>query len=85
MSEDEKTSSRTIRSPRRRGADDGSRPPLRRRPGRGSDMPPACHSLPLPFDSLPDKKQQPILRMKLLLLEQLCISFEKHITTNVTR
>jgi hypothetical protein len=21
------------------------------RPGRGSDMPPACHSLPLPFES----------------------------------
>ena len=29
----------------------GNRPALRRRPGRGSDVPPARHSLPLPFDS----------------------------------
>ncbi len=34
------------------GGEKGIRPPLRRRPGRGSDMPPACHSLPLPFESL---------------------------------
>ena len=32
----------------RRGG--GGRPAPRRRPGRGSDMPQACHSLPLPFD-----------------------------------
>ena len=30
----------------------GGRPAPRRRPGRGSDMPQACHSLPLPFDPL---------------------------------
>ena len=33
------------------GADNGNRPALRGRPGRGSGAPSALHSLPLPFDS----------------------------------
>ena len=37
------------------GPSEGIRPPLRRRPGRGSDVPPARHSLPLPFESLKSK------------------------------
>ena len=34
------------------GAAGGIRPALRGRPGRGSGLPPAAHSLPLPFESL---------------------------------
>ena len=40
------------------GGLEGDRPALRRRPGRGSDVPPARHSLPLPFDppgTIPNK------------------------------
>ena len=33
------------------GAGGGTRPVLRHRPGRGSGVPPALHSLPLPFES----------------------------------
>ena len=33
------------------GGLEGDRPKLRFRPGLGSDMPPACHSLPRPFEA----------------------------------
>ncbi len=37
-------------------------------PGRGSDMPPACHSLPLPFESPFIQKENPSRRMDSPLL-----------------
>ncbi len=53
------------------GADDGSRPPLRRRPGRGENVPPARFLTPLPFDSLRNKNNSPARWAKLLFLERM--------------
>ena len=41
------------------GGGGGSRPALRGRPGRGSGVPPARHSLPIPFDSHLDPNEKP--------------------------
>jgi len=43
------------------GGDGGIRPALRSRPGRGSGVPPALHSLPPPFESHIYKTKQPAM------------------------
>ncbi len=49
------------------GADDGSRPTLRRRPGRRKNVPPVRFFTPLPFDSLSIPKGKPPSRAAFLL------------------
>ena len=55
-----KKSPQAICSLRRRfGGEGGIRPAPRSRPGRGSGVPPARHSLPLPFESPMQKNERP--------------------------